>query len=63
VAPIVVEVIIAAQTIWAKEAELYSAPDVAAADAAMQHAISGEWFAFEKSVPLISRSFAIPPKS
>jgi hypothetical protein len=52
VAPIVVEVIIAAQTIWAKEVELYSAPeDVAAPDAAMQHAISGEWFAFVKSGP------------
>ena len=52
VAPIVVEVIIAAQTIWTKEVASYSAPeDVAAASAAVEHAISGEWFAFEKSLP------------
>lgn len=52
VAPIVVEVIIAAQTIWMKEVESYSAPEeVAAADAAVQHAISAEWFAFEKYIP------------
>ena len=51
VAPIVVEVIIAAQTIWTKEVASYSAPeDVAAASAAVEHAISGEWFAFEKSI-------------
>ncbi len=52
VAPIVVEVVIAAQTIWTKEVATYSAPeDTAAADAAVQHALSGEWFAFEKSIP------------
>ncbi|HYL36076.1 MAG TPA: hypothetical protein VEV17_09205 [Bryobacteraceae bacterium] len=51
VAPIVVEVIAAARTIWTKEVASYSAPDdVAAADAAMQHAVSREWFAFEKSI-------------
>src|SRR5258708_2564025 len=52
VAPIVVEVVIAAQTIWTKEVASYSAPeDTAAADAAVQHAISDEWFTFEKSIP------------
>ena len=51
VAPIVVEVIIAAQSIWAKEVELYVPPDdLAAADAAMQYVISHEGFAFEKSM-------------
>jgi hypothetical protein len=50
VAPLVVEVMAAAQTIWTREVASYSAPsDVAAADAAMLHAISREWFAFEKS--------------
>src|SRR5712692_4475665 len=52
VAPIVVEVVIAAEAIWTKEVASYSAPeDTAAADAAVQHAISGEWFVFEKSIP------------
>ena len=52
VAPLVVEVIVAAQTIWMKEVASYSAPEeVAAADAAVQHAISAEWFAFEKCIP------------
>jgi len=52
VAPIVVEVIVAGRAIWTKEVASYSAPeDVAAADAAVQHAISCEWFAFEKSNP------------
>jgi hypothetical protein len=51
-APIVVEVVIAARAIWEKEVDAYSTPeDVAAADAAVQHALSGEWFAFEKSLP------------
>jgi SAM-dependent methyltransferase len=50
VAPLVVEVITAAQQIWAKEVASFSAPeDVAAADAAVQYAISHEWFAFERS--------------
>jgi hypothetical protein len=40
-APIVVEVVIATQTVWAKTVESYSAPeDVAAADAAVHHAVS-----------------------
>ena len=52
VAPIVVEVIVAAQTTWMKEVASYSAPeDVAAADAAVQNAISSDWFVFEKSIP------------
>src|SRR5436853_7305028 len=51
VAPIVVEVIVAAQTIWTKKVASYSAPeDAAAADAAVQHAISRQWFALEKSI-------------
>jgi len=50
--PLVVEVVIASRTIWAKEVASYSAPeDVAAAEAAVQHALSREWFALEKSHP------------
>lgn len=49
-APIVVEVI-TAKSIWAKPVATYSAPDdVAAAVAAVQHAVSAEWFACEKSL-------------
>jgi len=47
-----VEVIVAAQTTWMKEVASFSAPDdVAAADAAVQNAISSDWFVFEKSIP------------
>ena len=50
-APIKVEVAIAAQPVWAKTVDTFSAPDdVAAADAAVQHAVSREWFVFETSV-------------
>jgi len=50
-APIKVEVAIAAQPVWAKTVDTFSAPDdVAAADAAGQHAVSREWFVFETSV-------------
>ena len=52
VAPIVVEVIVGVKTIWTKEVASYSAPeDIATADTAMQDAISGQWFAFGKSIP------------
>jgi hypothetical protein len=52
VAPIVVEVIVAVQTTWTREVASYSAPeDVAAAEAAVQNAISSDWFVFEKSIP------------
>jgi hypothetical protein len=52
VAPIVVELIVAAQTTWTKKVASYSAPeDVAAADAAVQDAISSDWFVFAKSIP------------
>jgi hypothetical protein len=51
-APIVLEVVIANQAVWAKTVELYSAPeDVAAAGAALQHALSREWLVFETSLP------------
>ena len=51
-APMVVEVLIGARAIWAKEVDACSTPeDMAAADAAIQHAVSGEWFVFEKSHP------------
>ena len=47
-APILVEVVIATQTVWARTVESYSAPeDVAAANAAVQHAVSSEWLVFE----------------
>ena len=51
-APIVVEVVMATQAVWAKTVDSYSAPeDVAAADAAVQHAVSREWLVFETSLP------------
>ena len=51
VAPIVLEITAAGRTIWTKEVAVYSAPDdAAAADAAVQHAVSGAWFAPEKSI-------------
>lgn len=51
-APIVVEVIVATHVLWATTVELYSAPqDVAAADAAVQDAVSGKWLVFETSLP------------
>jgi hypothetical protein len=50
--PMVVEVVAATRTIWAKEVASYSTPeDVAAAEAAVQQALADEWFAFEKSLP------------
>src|ERR1041385_1734556 len=50
--PIVVEVVIAARPVWAKTVELYSSPeDIAAADSAVQHALSREWLVFETSLP------------
>jgi hypothetical protein len=50
--PIVVEVVIATQAVWAKTVGLYSAPeDVAAADAAVQYAVSLGWLVFEASLP------------
>jgi len=50
-APIVVEVVIASEAVWAKTIDSYSAPeDVAAASAAVQHALSREWFVFETSL-------------
>jgi hypothetical protein len=50
-APIVVEVIIP-EVAWAKTVDAYSAPDdVAAADAAIHHAVSREWLVFETSLP------------
>ena len=52
VAALVVEVVIAAQAVWAKTIDTYSAPDdVAAADAAVQHARSREWLILESSLP------------
>jgi hypothetical protein len=50
-APIVVAVTIAAQPVWTRTVDSYSAPeDVAAADAAVQHAVSREWLVFEESL-------------
>src|SRR5215813_9074320 len=52
IAPIVVEVVIGAQAVWAKTVESYSAPeDIAAADVAMHHAVSRDWLAFKTSFP------------
>jgi hypothetical protein len=50
--PIVVQVMIGAQAVWAKTVATYSAPDdVAAADTAVRHALSCEWLVFETSGP------------
>jgi hypothetical protein len=52
IAPIVVEVVIGTRLVSAKTLDVYSAPeDITAADSAVQHAISGGWFAFETSLP------------
>ena len=49
--PMVVEVLVATRTIWAKAVPSYGAPeDVAAAEAAVDLAVSDEWFALEKSL-------------
>jgi len=51
-APIIMEMVIDGQAVWAKTVDSYSAPeDVAAAGAAVQHALSNEWFVFETSLP------------
>jgi hypothetical protein len=50
--PLIVEVMVGARPIWAKKVASYSAPeDVAAAEGALQRALSAGWFAFEKSLP------------
>src|SRR5215831_4948209 len=52
IAPIVVEVVIATRVAWAKTVATYSTPeDIAAADSAIQHAVSREWLVFETSLP------------
>jgi hypothetical protein len=51
-APILVELVVATQAVWAKAVHSYSSPeDVAAAGDAVQHAISRGWFVFETSLP------------
>jgi hypothetical protein len=51
-APMVFEVIAAGRAIWAVEVNSHSpTDDHEAADAAVRHALSSEWFAFEKSHP------------
>jgi len=49
--PIVLEVVIATRAVWAKTVYTFSAPDdVAAADAAVQLAVSREWLVFDTSL-------------
>ena len=51
-APIVLEVVIATHAVWAKTVHTYSAQeDMAAADAAVQLAVSREWLVFDTSLP------------
>jgi hypothetical protein len=51
-APMVVEVVIATRAIWATEvSSSVGAEDNAAADTAIQYALSCEWFVFEKRHP------------
>jgi hypothetical protein len=48
----VVEVVVDARAVWSKVVDSCSTrEDLAAADAAVQHALAGEWFAVEKSIP------------
>jgi hypothetical protein len=50
-APILVELLVVTQAVWAKTVHSYSSPqDVAAADDAVQHAVSRGWFVFESSL-------------
>ena len=50
--PMVLEVVVATRVLWAKEVASYSTPeDLAAAESAVQHAVSSEWFTREKSRP------------
>ena len=50
--PIVVQVVIATKTVWAKTVDTFSAPeDLAAADSAVQQALSRGWLAFETRLP------------
>jgi hypothetical protein len=50
--PMVVEVVAAAGPVWAKTVDVCGAPeDVAAADAAVGHALAHQWFAFEQRQP------------
>jgi hypothetical protein len=50
--PMVLEVVIATHAVWAKTVYTYSAQeDVAAADAAVQLAVSREWLVFDTSLP------------
>src|SRR5512133_1864533 len=50
--PLSIEVVLGTQPVWVKEVPSYSTPeDIAAADAAMHHALSHQWFAIEKKVP------------
>lgn len=47
-----VEVITSVGITWSTAVDALSTPDdVTAADAAMQHALAANWFAFEKSAP------------
>jgi len=51
-APMVLEVIIATLSLWSIEvSSLVGAGDNEVADAAVQHALSHEWFLFEKTHP------------
>jgi hypothetical protein len=51
-APMVVEVVIATRAIWATEVNSYGgSEDDAATDAAVQHALSHDWFVFERRRP------------
>jgi hypothetical protein len=50
-APIVVEVVVATQVVWARTVESYSAPeDLAAASSAVGRAVSRRWLVFEASL-------------
>ena len=50
-APLVVEVVVSTEAVWATTVESYSAPeDVAASEAAVRHAVSHEWIVLENGL-------------
>jgi hypothetical protein len=52
IAPIVTDVVIGTHSVWTKTVESYTSPEeVAAADAAVQNAVSAKWLVFETSQP------------
>jgi len=51
VSPIVLDVVIASQSVWTRDIAIFSSPeDIAAADSAVQHSLSLNWFSYDKNI-------------